>query len=406
MKYKLIVLDLDGTLTNSKKEITPRNRETLIRMQEQGIRLVLASGRPTYGIVPLANELRMNEFGGFILSYNGGEIINWETQEMVYENVLPNEVVPVLYECARTHQLSILTYDGAEIITENSQDPYVLKEAFLNKMAVRETNDFLTDITLPVAKCLIVGDADKLIPLEAELCLRLQGRINVFRSEPYFLELVPQGIDKALSLAVLLKEIGVAREEVIAIGDGYNDLSMIRFAGLGIAMGNAQEPVKKAADYITLSNEEDGVAEAIKKFYPRIKIVMVTSMLEGRFLDRARRIGADSFWYKDSPSSDLIGVIEGTLQGKQFWPDSVPTVQLGNVLSCNLSDQEMETLRLLCEGKTNAEIAASLHVAESSVRTYINRMLEKTGYPNRNRLMVAAVSKRLVVPGNQFDTKK
>ena len=257
MKYKLIVLDLDGTLTNSKKEITPRNRETLIRMQEQGIRLVLASGRPTYGIVPLANELRMNEFGGFILSYNGGEIINWETQEMVYENVLPNEVVPVLYECARTHQLSILTYDGAEIITENSQDPYVLKEAFLNKMA---------DITLPVAKCLIVGDADKLIPLEAELCLRLQGRINVFRSEPYFLELVPQGIDKALSLAVLLKEIGVAREEVIAIGDGYNDLSMIRFAGLGIAMGNAQEPVKKAADYITLSNEEDGVAEAINKF--------------------------------------------------------------------------------------------------------------------------------------------
>ena len=262
MKYKLIVLDLDGTLTNSKKVITPRNREILIRVQEQGVRLVLASGRPTYGIVPLANELRMNEFGGFILSYNGGEIINWETQEMLYENVLPNDVVPVLYECARSHQLSILTYDGAEIVTENSQDPYVL-----NKMAVRETNDFLTDITLPVAKCLIVGDADKLIPLEAELCLRLQGRINVFRSEPYFLELVPQGIDKALSLAVLLKEIGVERKEMIAIGDGYNDLSMIKFAGLGIAMGNAQEPVKKAADYITLSNEEDGVAEALEHFY-------------------------------------------------------------------------------------------------------------------------------------------
>ena len=114
---------------------------------------------------------------------------------------------------------------------------------------------------------MIVGDADELIPLEAELCLRLQGRINVFRSEPYFLELVPQGIDKALSLAVLLKEIGVERKEMIAIGDGYNDLSMIKFAGLGIAMGNAQEPVKKAADYITLSNEEDGVAEALEHFY-------------------------------------------------------------------------------------------------------------------------------------------
>lgn len=266
MKYKLIVLDLDGTLTNSKKEITSRNREALIRAQEQGVRLVLASGRPTYGIVPLANELRMNQFGGFILSYNGGEIINWETKELIYENVLPNEVIPVLYEGARAHQLSILTYDGAEIITENSKDPYVEKEAFLNKMAVREMNDFLTDITLPVAKCLIVGDADKLIPLESELCLRLQGRINVFRSEPYFLELVPQGIDKALSLAVLLKGIGVEREEVIAIGDGYNDLTMIKFAGVGIAMGNAQEPVKKAADYITLTNDEDGVAEALEHF--------------------------------------------------------------------------------------------------------------------------------------------
>ena len=222
MKYKLIVLDLDGTLTNSKKEITPRNRETLIRIQEQGIRLVLASGRPTYGIVPLANELRMNEFGGFILSYNGGEIINWETKEMVYENLLPNEVVPMLYECARTHQLSILTYDGADIITENSQDTYVQKEAFLNKMAVRETNDFLTEITLPVAKCLIVGDADKLIPLEAELSLRLQGHINVFRSEPYFLDLVPQGIDKALSRATPISFNKTARERALSIPCGTN----------------------------------------------------------------------------------------------------------------------------------------------------------------------------------------
>ena len=73
MKYKLIVLDLDGTLTNSKKVITPRNREILIRVQEQGVRLVLASGRPTHGIVPLANELRMNEFGGFILSTTEGK---------------------------------------------------------------------------------------------------------------------------------------------------------------------------------------------------------------------------------------------------------------------------------------------------------------------------------------------
>lgn len=86
MKYKLLVLDLDGTLTNAKKEITPRNREALIRVQQQGVKLILASGRPTFGIAPLADELRMKEFGGFILSYNGGEIIDWSTGEIVYAN--------------------------------------------------------------------------------------------------------------------------------------------------------------------------------------------------------------------------------------------------------------------------------------------------------------------------------
>ena len=98
-----------------------------------------------------------------------------------------------------------------------------------------------------------------------------------------------------------------------------------------------------------------------------------------------------------------MSVIEGTLAGKRFWPDGVPTVRLGNTLSCELSDREMETLRLLCEGKTNAEIAVKLNVAESSVRTYINRMLEKTGYTNRNRLMIAAVGKRMVVPGSWLE---
>jgi hypothetical protein len=91
--------------------------------------------------------------------------------------------------------------------------------------------------------------------------------MGVFRSEPYFLELVPKGIDKAQSLAVLLGEIGMKREEMICVGDGFNDLSMIQYAGLGVAMANAQEVVKQNADYITLSNEEDGVAAVVEKFY-------------------------------------------------------------------------------------------------------------------------------------------
>ncbi len=266
-KYHLLVLDLDGTLTNSKKEISPRNLQTLLRLQQSGVRLVLASGRPTYGIAPLADALHMKEYGGFILSYNGGEIIEWGTGRLLYKNLLPDDVLPILYTASVRNEQAILTYDNEYILTESPDDEYVRKEAFLNKMQIRAVDDFLAAAPLPLPKCLIVGDPDRLIRTEAELSLRLQGQISVYRSEPYFLELVPMGIDKAQSLSVLLDKLDLTREAMVAMGDGYNDLSMIKFAGMGVAMANAQEPVKQAADYITLSNDEDGVAVAVERLF-------------------------------------------------------------------------------------------------------------------------------------------
>ena len=101
--YRILVLDLDGTLTNSKKEISPRNLSTLLRLQSSGVKLVLASGRPTYGIAPLADALQLNQFGGFVLSYNGGEIIDWGSKELLYKNLLPDEVLPILYEASKSY---------------------------------------------------------------------------------------------------------------------------------------------------------------------------------------------------------------------------------------------------------------------------------------------------------------
>ena len=266
MKYKLLVLDLDGTLTNNKKEITEYTRNTLIEAQEEGVKIVLASGRPTYGIAPIAEKLELKKYGGYILSYNGGEIINWQTGEMMYENVLPDEVLPYLYQCSRDNDFAIVTYKDKYVITEHPDDEYVLKEALLNVMETKKVENFLDAIDFPVPKCLIVGEASRLAELEKTMHEALKDKMGVYRSEPYFLELVPKGIDKAQSLSVLLQKIGYAREEMIAVGDGFNDKSMIEYAGLGVAMSNAQEVVKQSADYITLSNEEDGVAHVVKKF--------------------------------------------------------------------------------------------------------------------------------------------
>lgn len=265
MKYKLLALDLDGTLTNSKKEITPYTKEVLLEAQRQGLLLILASGRPTYGIVPVAKTLEMDRFGGFILSFNGGKVIEVKTGKVLYEQALPPDIVPLLYKRSWEAGLTILSYNGKHILTENAADKYVKYESFLTKMKIKETDNFLRDLQLPADKCLVVGEPEDLVPLEEKLRQEISNRINIYRSEAFYLELVPKGIDKAASLSVLLERLRMKKDELIAIGDGYNDISMIQYAGLGVAMANAQSPVKANANEITkYTNDEDGVARYVE----------------------------------------------------------------------------------------------------------------------------------------------
>lgn len=266
MSYKLLALDLDGTLTDPQKNVTEYTRNTLIEAQKQGVRLVLASGRPTYGIAPLADLLEMQTYEGYVMAYNGGEVTDWKTGEILHQQFLEPQVLPYLYRCACENKFAIVTYEGEYVLTEHPDDEYVLKEALLNVMKIKKIDNFIKAVKHPVPKCLIVGEPTRLAVLEKEMHAYLKDSMGVFRSEPYFLELVPKGIDKALSLAALAEKTGVRREEIMAVGDGFNDLTMVRYAGLGVAMGNAQPIVKENAAFITLSNGEDGVAYAVKKF--------------------------------------------------------------------------------------------------------------------------------------------
>ena len=133
-------------------------------------------------------------------------------------------------------------------------------------MPVKEVDSFTDAINFSVPKCLMVGNGDHLANVEKNIKADYGDRLNVYRSEPFFLEIMPQNIDKAFSLGKLLKHIGCTEKEMIAGGDGFNDISMIKYAGLGVAMQNAQPQVKESADFITLSNDDDGVAHVIEKY--------------------------------------------------------------------------------------------------------------------------------------------
>lgn len=265
MKYKLIALDLDGTLKNSQKQITPKTKRKLIELAQKGVKIVLASGRPTAGIYKEAKELQFEQLGGYILSFNGAKIIDYQTHHVMYNNTYGHDIIERVYQRAKEYGLAILTYNDTTILTENEDDQYVQEEALINSMPIQHVDCLVDAVSWDVNKLLLTGKPDYIASIVDEFKAPFGDCLSIYRSAPFFIEVMGSGIDKAKSLAALLDEINIQQSEMIAFGDGYNDLSMIEYAGLGVAMKNAVDEVKNRADYVTLSNDEDGIYDCLMK---------------------------------------------------------------------------------------------------------------------------------------------
>jgi len=266
MKYKLLVLDIDGTLLNNEKEISTGTLAALIKIQQMGVKIVLASGRPTHGVRPIANMLELHKYGGYLMPYNGSQIIDAATGELLFEKRIDQDMLPYINKVATKNELPIFTYHYDTLITTHPQNIHVQEEAALNEMRIIGVQDFPAAINFRPSKCMIVSDdVEELKSIEEHLRKRLDGVLEVFRSEEFFLEIAPEFISKGNTLGVLIDLLGLTRDEIIAFGDGVCDIPMLQLAGMGVAMGNADLAVKRCADMTTLSNEEDGIADALEK---------------------------------------------------------------------------------------------------------------------------------------------
>jgi len=263
---KLLVLDIDGTLTNSQKEISPETKRAIKLIQERGHKVMLASGRPTPGMRRFEKELELEKYGGYLLSFNGGRIINCRTGEVVFQKTFPSVLVPQAYRFAKENNCGLITYMGDKIISMKEADEYIELESRINGMPVVQVSDFLDFVDFEVNKLLMTAQPEQAEKYTEFLSEKYGDRISVYRSEPFFIEWMPKGIDKATSIDRMLSSVGLTRENTICCGDGYNDLTMIEYAGVGVAMANAQPKVKEKADYITASNDEDGIVQVIDEF--------------------------------------------------------------------------------------------------------------------------------------------
>lgn len=266
MAYEMIVLDLDGTLTNSNKEITPTTKKALIDIQKRGKKVVLASGRPTPGVTLLADELDFGQYGNYVLAYNGGRIINCATNEIIYNQLFPREFIPAIYDMVKTYDVDIVTYSDDEIISGLHTNASTRLESHTSQLPIKHVENFAKYVNFPVNKVLLTGEVEVLEHLLPLLRKEFSEHLSIYLSGDTFLDIMPKGIEKANSLKKLLQHLNLTTEQMICCGDGFNDLSMIQLAGLGVAMENAEPAVKEAADFVTKSNDEDGVLYVIEKF--------------------------------------------------------------------------------------------------------------------------------------------
>ena len=264
MKYKMLVLDLDDTLLNDNHEISDRNKTRLIEAQKKGIYVVLASGRPTQAMMRYAEELELARYGSYIISFNGAVITDIEKNINLYERSLTKEEIHSLHDFSIDHNVHIITYLDGQIVSETDSE-YIEVEKHLTGMKHNKVHCFKSAVNAHAVKCLMLEEPEYLKDVELKL-KNMRPDMMVSRSKPFFLEIMPQGVDKAASIEILAEELGIKQNEIIAVGNAGNDLSMVEYAGLGVWVDNVSEELRHKADVVVASNNNDGVAEVVERF--------------------------------------------------------------------------------------------------------------------------------------------
>ena len=275
MGIKAIVMDVDGTLTNDKKEITPKTREVLLKAQKQGILLILASGRPTTGLVEMGKVLEMDKNNGLFISYNGSKVVNFQTGEELFNEPLKLEDAKAVLEHMKKFEIKPMIDKGDYMYVNDVYncmirfrgEPFnVIKyESRGGNYKLCEIDDLAAFVDYPLNKILTAGEPEYLQEHYIEMMEPFKDKLNCMFTGPFYFEFTAKDIDKAKALDTVLKPLDITADEVIAFGDGHNDISIIKYAGIGVAMENAVYDLKEAADEITLSNEHDGIAESLLK---------------------------------------------------------------------------------------------------------------------------------------------
>ncbi|MGC6769286.1 Cof-type HAD-IIB family hydrolase [Enterococcus sp. LJL51] len=264
---KLIAIDLDGTLLNSQKQISAEDKKILQQAKAQGIKVVLCTGRPLAGIEIYLEELALTEPGDYSITFNGGLVQKNDTGEIIEKALMPLENIHELHELAVALNVPLDVLSDGTVLQLPTSSEYTSIYGQLNNLLTFEPTKLEQMTTDRIYnKAVVAIDADYLDERIKEIPAAFYERYEVIKTRSNLLEFMPKGITKAYGISLLARDLTISQEEVMAIGDEENDLPMIEYAGIGVAMENAVPMVKAAADVVTKTNDQAGVAYAVQKY--------------------------------------------------------------------------------------------------------------------------------------------
>lgn len=263
MRYKLIAMDLDGTLNNDLKTIDPPTLAALMEAQRRGVRLLLASARPLPGLYRDRDALELAGYGGLLMAYNGGVIADAATGAVLSATKMPVEAARRVLRLLEALPVTPILDDGAHFYVTDRNGYKVDYECRNNRMTCAEVPNLADFLGFAPCKILMSTDPGGIRGVQAQIAAALPDGLTVVQTAPFYLEVIPSIVNKGLGLRAACAAIGLLPEEAIAFGDSENDIEMLQAAGMGVAMGNADDAVKAAADRVTLSNNDNGIAAAL-----------------------------------------------------------------------------------------------------------------------------------------------
>lgn len=262
MDVQIIALDIDGTLTDDRKNISNLTLEALIEAEKKGIRLVLASARPASGLFSIRDQLKMEQFGGILMSYNGGRITDCAGNTF-YEISMGLTMTRRILRFLEELPVTVIVDDGKMFYVTDKNGYKVEYECRNNQMQCTEVGNLADWLTFSPIKILLAVNPMKIYEVQEQIRNFLPEDLTVVRTAAFYLEIFPRRINKGQGLCDICRILKIDVRNSIAFGDSENDIPMLKAAGIGIAMKNAEMDVKKASDMSTLSNNEDGIPYAL-----------------------------------------------------------------------------------------------------------------------------------------------